>query len=418
MRIDLDRLAGNLAAIRSALPAGVLVEPVVKADAYGHGAVPVAHALADAGADGFSVATFDEALELRRTGIRLPILVLFPIPPERVLDAARLSIAVTAGDRELLARTLAIVRGAATGAGRLRRRLRVHLEVETGLGRGGVPIGDAPAAAKAIATTPGVVLVGLWSHLGSPGDESRSLAQGARFGEAAALLRDGGVRIRLHHLAATGAILTGRLPVYEGVRLGLAVYGLLPDDLPIAERMSRTVAALRPAMALHARPIRVAELPAGTGISYGSSFVTGRPSRIATLPVGYGDGWSRGYSNRADALVRGYRVPLVGTVAMDAVMADVSDVPGAPVTVDDEFVLLGEQGDERITAADLARSRTTISWEVVTAMSRRLPRVYHSAAGPVGFRTLTDEKYEWHGSNSGMGTSATSRSTPSSMRRT
>ena len=146
---------------------------------------------------------------------------------------------------------------------------------------------------------------------------------------------------------------------------------------------------LHPVMSLVARPVRVAELPAGWGISYGPTFRTARPSRIATLPLGYGDGWSRQLSNRASALVRGRRVPLVGNVAMDAVMADVTDVPGPPVDGGDEFVLLGASGDERVTAAELAQERTTNSWEVVTAMARRLPRVYHAAAGPVGLRTLS-----------------------------
>lgn len=418
LRIDLDALVGNLAAIRAALPSGVLVEPVVKADAYGHGAVPVAAALAAAGADGLSVATYDEAIELRRAGVRLPILILFPIPPSLALDAARRSLAVTASDSELLAQTLAVVRDACASGRAPRRRLRIHLEVETGLGRAGVAIDDVTAAARAIMATPGTVLVGLWSHLGSPADDTRTALQAARFEEAAALLRDGRVRIPLHHLAASGGILRGRIASFDSVRIGLAVYGLVPDDLPVAERHLSTVAALRPVMSLHARPVRVAELATGTGISYGSSFVTARPSRIATLPVGYADGWSRAYSNRTSALVRGRRVPLVGTVAMDAVMADVTDVDGPPVTVDDEFVLLGEQDGERITAAELARARTTISWEVVAAMARRLPRVYHSAAEAVGLRTLTGEKVEWHGSNSGMVTSATSKSTPSSTRRT
>jgi alanine racemase len=166
-------------------------------------------------------------------------------------------------------------------------------------------------------------------------------------------------------------------------------------------------------MSLLARPVRVADLPAGHGISYGPTFTTGRPSRIATLPLGYGDGWSRALSNRADALVRGRRVPIVGNVAMDAMMVDVTEVPGPPVTVDDEFVLLGEQGSERILASELARSRTTNSWEVVTTMSRRLPRVYDAAAGPVGIRTLISTEDRWLGSNSGTAISASSRSTRS-----
>jgi alanine racemase len=133
----------------------------------------------------------------------------------------------------------------------------------------------------------------------------------------------------------------------------------------------------------------VIDVPAGWGISYGPTFTTSRPSRIATLPLGYGDGWPRSLSNRASVLVRGRRVPLVGNVAMDAVMADVTDVPGAPVGVGDEFVLIGEQGDERITAADVAAARGTNTWEVVTNLSARLPRVYHAASVPLETRTLT-----------------------------
>ena len=134
------------------------------------------------------------------------------------------------------------------------------------------------------------------------------------------------------------------------------------------------------------------DLPEGWGIGYGPTFTTARPSRIATLPLGYGDGWSRSLSNRASVLVRGWRVPLVGNVAMDAVMADVTDVPGPPVTVTDEFVLLGAQGDERITAADIAAARGTNSWEIVTGLSARLPRVYHAASVPRETRTLVDDE--------------------------
>jgi alanine racemase len=130
-------------------------------------------------------------------------------------------------------------------------------------------------------------------------------------------------------------------------------------------------------------------LPPGHGVSYGPTFTTSRPSRIATLPLGYGDGYARALANRGEALVRGHRVPLVGSITMDAVMADVTDVPGPPVDPDDEFVLLGSQGHERITVEDLARLRTTNTWEVVTQMSGRLARVYHAAAGEIGLRTLT-----------------------------
>jgi alanine racemase len=419
-----------VAAVRAALSPGVRVEAVVKADAYGHGARPVAGWLEAAGmVDGLCVATLDEGLDLRAAGLALPILVLYPVPPDGAIEAARAGLSITAGDRALLHRTLrAMGRGASLTSPP--PALAVQIEVETGLGRAGIVPQDLPAVVAAIRSAPGVELAGLWSHLAAPEDIARSAAQTAIFRDAVeAVGRDPrptgggagpaeGPRRPVGHLSATGGILAASAPAYESVRLGLGLYGVVPEGLTPAAEMRAAAAALRPAMSLHARPVRVADLPAGHGVSYGPSFETARPSRIATLPIGYGDGWPRALSNRAAALVRGRRVPLVGTVAMDAVMADVTDVPGQPVGVDDEFVLLGEQagpsGGGAITAIQLARSRTTISWEVLTAMARRLPRVYHAAAVPVGLRTLTEEVHPWlPASSSGTETSATSRSTPS-----
>ena len=150
--------------------------------------------------------------------------------------------------------------------------------------------------------------------------------------------------------------------------------------------------AILPVMSLHARPVRVADVAVGDGVSYGPTWRAARPSRVATLPLGYGDGYARAFSNRAAALVRGLRVPVVGNVAMDATMVDVTDVPGDPVTTEDEFVLLGGQGDQRIPAGELARLRTTNRWEVVTQMAARLPRVYHAASTPVSLWTLTERR--------------------------
>jgi alanine racemase len=166
------------------------------------------------------------------------------------------------------------------------------------------------------------------------------------------------------------------------------MYGIVPDGLTVDEHHAATAAGLRPILSLRARPVRVTELAAGTGVSYGPTFVTSRPSRIATLPLGYADGWPRSLSNRAHVLVRGRRVPAVGTVAMDAVMIDVTDVPGPAVTVDDEFTLIGSQDEETIDATEVARWGNTISYEIVTAMSGRLPRVYYAAARAVQMRAV------------------------------
>jgi alanine racemase len=203
----------------------------------------------------------------------------------------------------------------------------------------------------------------------------------------------------------------GNVPAADAVRPGLIVYGIIPDDVGRVD--SDLARRLTPALAFRARPVRVVDLPAEHGISYGPTFTTARASRIATLPFGYGDGWPRALSNRAEALVRGIRVPLVGNVAMDAVMADVTDVPGTAVGIDDEFTLIGSDGGDRIGAADLARQRGTNAWEVVTAMSGRLARVYHAAAGILGVRSSVRGDDWWPGSSSGTATSATSRLTPS-----
>jgi alanine racemase len=419
LQVDLGRLAGNVRAIRAALPPGALFEAVVKANGYGHGAVPVAHAALAAGAHGLCVATLDEALELRAAGLDAPILVLFPIPPDGFGEAARAGIAVAAGDDLLWARGLAAY-------ARSRRRARghlgdlvVHVGLETGLGRDGLRPDQAIVAVRGLAGVPGARLEGVWSHLQAPEDTARTARQVDRFRAAVRAMVAAGLPVPHRHLLASGGLLgverfvAGTAPVFDGVRVGLSLYGIEPEGLRIGRAASAISAALRPILSLHARPVRVAELPAGEGVGYGPSFVTARPSRIATLPVGYADGWVRALGNRATALVRGSRVPLVGTVAMDAVMADVTDVTGPPITPDDEFVLLGEQGAGRITAGELARERATISWEVLATMAARLPRVYTSPADAVGIRTLTQDRGPWRTSRSGTATSATSRWTRS-----
>jgi alanine racemase len=387
LELDLDALGSNLAAIRELAGASIPTYPVVKANAYGHGALEISRALEAAGASGFCVAAADEAAALRDDGITRPIHVLFPAPATFTIEAARRGITLSAGDVDALDPLLDAAAAAAGGAS-AGPPLQLELEVETGLGRGGFMPSAIASVARRVSVAPGTRLAGLWTHLQTTEDRERTADQLARFETATASLRDAGVPVPPRHVAASGGVLTDVAP-YEGIRPGLALYGILPDELDPARLRADIVARFRPVMSLRAQPVRVADLPAGHGVSYGPTFTTQRPSRIATLPLGYGDGYARSLSNRAQALVRGRRVPLVGNIAMDALMADVTDVPGPPVTIADEFTLLGAQEGDRIPVEELAQLRTTNTWEVVTGMSGRLPRVYHAASGPVGLRTLT-----------------------------
>lgn len=390
LELDLDALIGNLHAVRRLVGERAAILPVVKADAYGHGAVPIARALEAAGVEGFCVATMDEALVLRAAGIRSRLHVLYPSPPSFAALAAREGIAISAGDLDALAATLAELDRQGT-----EHRLRIEIEVETGLGRGGFAPADVVRAVQRVLAAPATAtLTGVWTHLQASEDPERTARQLQRFDRVADDLGAAGIVLPWRHVSASGGLLTEIL-AYDGVRPGLSIYGLLPDELDgvtLDPDAAAFAASLRPVMSLRAQAVRVVVVPVGEGVSYGPTWRATRPSRVATLPVGYGDGYSRAYSNRAEALVRGHRVPLVGNVAMDAVMVDVTDVPGPPVTTEDEFVLLGEQGDERITAGDLARFRTTNRWEVVTQMAARLPRVYDAASAPVDVWTLTERR--------------------------
>ena len=412
LEIDLDALRENLAAIRSMLPQGVHVDAVVKADAYGHGAAPVARALEASGVDGFCVVTLDEAAELRAAGVRAPILVLYPSSPGLVSEAARLDVALTVADEDLLRATLDAVRRAHAAGDLAGETLALHLEIETGLGRDGVLPASAASAALAIEATPGAQFAGFWTHLAAPGDRRLSAAQTRALEAASRLVEGTGLTVPRRHLAASGAVLRSTGPSLDGVRVGIALFGLLPDTIRRSRPTNGSGATIRPALSLHARPARVVDLPAGHGVGYGPAFTTQRPSRIATLPIGYGDGYTRDLAS-GTVLVRGRRAPIVGRISMDSLTVDVTDIPGRPVTVDDEFTLLGRQGRAVIDVAELATRRGTIVYEVVCSFARRMPRVYHASAGAEGVRTLTGEDHAWHASSSGTATSATSRSTPS-----
>ena len=376
LEIDLDALRHNVRVIRDAVGPTTAVAPVIKADAYGHGVDVVGPAIA-AESDAFCVATVDEAIALRHIVDRR-VLVLYPVPGAAAAEVAASGIEPTVmseSDLEDLSDGLA----SDTRAG-LRPVLRLQLCVETGMGRGGLPVDRVAAVAAAIEADRRLELAGIWTHAASPEDPDASGAQVSRFRAAVASMRAAGLPVPPRHFAASGGIFAGHVPSLEMVRPGLAIYGVLGDELTIPGHLSTAAAGLRPAMALKARAVAISDIPEGGSVGYGGHWTAERPSRVAILPVGYGDGYLRASQPGAEALLRGRRLPLVGVISMDALAVDVTDVPG--VGQADEFVLLGAQAGDAITAVELARRRNTIAQEVLTSMARRLGRVYYPLAVP------------------------------------
>ena len=370
--VDLDAVEANTRAVRDR--AGVDVIAVVKADGYGHGAEAVAEAAIDAGAAALAVATVEEAVVLRRTRPRDPLLVLLGATEQAERDAAiELDLTITVWDVES-------ARAMGEAARAARKTAVLHFKVDTGLTRLGAPLAEAADRYRAIGAVAGVRIDGVFTHL-ARADETdlattiEQLDHFDRFLDAIA-------PPQWVHTSATGGVasLAPRARV-TAVRPGLALYGL--DAAPhLAERLK-----LRPALAWRSKVHRVADVPTGTGVSYGHEYRLPRDGRIATVPLGYGDGLSR-LALRAALLVRGTSVPIVGRIAMDHVMLDVTDV--ADVRAGDEVVAIGTQQGATLTADDLARASGTINYEVVTAIKPRVPRRYLRGGHLVATKTLAD----------------------------
>jgi alanine racemase len=355
-RIDLDRLAANYGALQKLVPVPVM--PVVKADAYGHGALPVARRLLAAGAPLLAVAYVEEAVALREEGISVPIVVLAAFGPgqERVLRKHDLTPVVS---------TPRTLEGVLAPSREGRRPLKVHLKIDTGMSRLGFDLEGFLAAAQRLTDADGVELEGVMTHLASA-DEDREVTakQLDRFDDTVAALQKRGIRPRYVH-ACNSAGLAQFRQTHTLVRPGLLVYGLRPR--PLSPEVD-----VRPVMTVGADIALVKEIAAGTPVSYGGHWVAPRPSRIATVPIGYADGVPRttGMREEGALTVRGRRVPVRGTVCMDLVMVDLTDRP--EVTEGDEAVLVGDDPD----AWQVAEWAGTNAWEVVTRIGSRVPRVY------------------------------------------
>ena len=363
--IDLGAIAHNLRAIRAhAAPARVLA--VVKADAYGHGVVPVAMRLEDEGVDGFGVALAEEGLELREAGVRAPILVLNGVYGSAHADVLEAGLTPVVYD---LAQIEAFDRAAPD------RPYRVHLKVDTGMARLGVPMRGLTAFLEGLARHPRCVVAGLMTHLAcADTDDAATTEQLARFEAARAQVIAAGHTPGTIHVANTAATLCRADARFDLVRPGGAIFGAVGPMGGLE---------LRPALRLRTEVISVRDVEAGDPVGYDHTYHAqarsdGRATRIATVPVGYGDGLLRALSNRGEMIVRGRVCPIVGRVSMDLTMLDVTDVPGC--AVGDEVVVVGTQRFEdrsaTIRAEDVAAKAGTIGYDVLTSISRRVPRTY------------------------------------------
>jgi alanine racemase len=367
VEIDLAALRHNYFQARSLVSADTRVIGVVKSDAYGHGMIPVARELVGCGAHLLAVSKYWEARELRSGGIDAPILVLLGVEPAEMEDAIRDEV------RPVLFR-MDHAKLLSQASCRLNRVARVHLKVDTGMGRLGVACHEMPGFLNKLTTLPGIEVEGILSHFAAADEADKSYCdcQLERFQDCVRAFSERNRPLLYAHIANSAGLLNLPGAHFALVRPGIMLYGSKPSrDTHHAD--------LRPVMSFKTRIVQLKQVEAGQPIGYGRTYVANRPSLIATLPVGYDDGYSRLLSNRGKVLVRGMRAPIVGRVSMNMITVDVTDVPG--VSEDDEVVLLGAQGEDRITAEEIAELCGTISYEVYCNMGRhRFKYFLHPAA--------------------------------------
>ena len=362
VKIDLDQIARNFAVVQK--KAGVPVMAVVKADAYGHGAIQVARLLQGKCAF-FGVSSMLEALELRRAGLREPILILGKTPISAFADAIRENIRPTIfcyEDALALSETAIAVNKTA----------RFHFAVDTGMGRIGFQptVENADLCAK-IARLPGLIAEGLFSHFATAdcADLSRARQQAQIFDDFDAMLKDRGVEIPIRHLDNSAGIMN--FPCrYEMVRSGIVTYGMYPSD-----EVDSNLLSLAPVLEWVSHVAHIKTLPAGCPISYGGTYVTTSPTIIATIPVGYADGYRRSLSNRFYVLIHGKKAPILGRICMDQMMVDVTAIED--VKPGDTVTLVGTDGDATITMEEISAQADSFNYEFVCGISRRVPRFYY-----------------------------------------
>jgi alanine racemase len=367
IEVDLSAIANNVCLIKSLVGTRVSVLACLKANAYGHGAVKVAHTMLRHGVDRLGVAMVSEAKELRDAGVNVPVHVLGDTPSWQMPEAVRLDLTVTLCALES-ARALSLI------ARTLGKTVKVHVKVDTGMGRLGIRaehIGEVVALAREIAQLPSLDFEGLFTHfaMADTADKTHAYMQLAHFKRVLQALEAENLRPTLVHAANSAALLSMPETHFDLVRPGIALYGLYPSS------EIRLPEGFRPALSFKTRVAYIKMVPAGESISYGCTFTTRRPTRVATLPVGYADGFRRGPYNWGTVLVHGQEAPILGHVCMDQCMIDVTHLP--QTGVGDEVVLIGRQGSTTLTAEEVGRRLGTVSYEVIAELLARVPRVAH-----------------------------------------
>jgi alanine racemase len=369
--VDLTALRGNLSWLRHRVGKAIRILTVVKADAYGHGLKQIAAVLMQSGTDMFGVANLAEARVLRSVGRGWPVLMLGPCLPDEIAAAVRDEVRPTLS-------SLPEAEAFNLEALRQNRVVPVHVKADTGMGRLGAEPARALELVRAIGRLPGLEMEGLYTHFAAAEDDAGfTRRQQRRFRELLRRVHALGVRVPLTHSANSAAVLHELPASRHGslIRPGLLVYGVLPDgsrgDIGVFRKF------FQPALSLKCRAGMVKPITRGTSLSYGRTFVASRAMRVATLTAGYGDGYLRAGSNRAYVLLHGQRCRVLGRITMDQTLVDVTRVP--EVQAGDEAVLIGKQGDDEITATELAGWCRTIPWEVLTAITQRVPRIYRGS---------------------------------------
>lgn len=363
VEIDLEAIKANIRKIKGLIGSEAQVLAVIKAEAYGHGAVKVAQVAMEEGISWFAVATPEEGIALRQAGINANILVLGPLLPNQVAAFCKYQLIGTIT-------LLESARALSLEACRQNVEMRIHIKIDTGMGRIGFCPGEAVEQIKKVSTLPNLKIDGIYSHFATADHSDLTYArkQLKVFNTLLLGLKEQCVKIPHIHLANSAGIINLPDSYFHLVRAGIILYGLYPSD-----EVNKSRLPLKPAFALKTKIVQVKRVPAGTGISYGQLYHTPKETMIATLPIGYADGLNRLLSGKARVLIGGKFYPIVGMICMDQCMVDVGD---APVQVGDEVVLIGKQGDKEITVDEIASLLGTINYEVVCMISHRVPRVY------------------------------------------